>query len=78
MEKIKAYKSDIDGKRAFVADVLSPLMRQACTGWYGAEYEYDGHRELVQLINAHGEKCKSVDVSADSIQALIVDVFNEL
>lgn len=76
--KIKVYSSNIDGKRAFVADVLSPLMVQAYTGWRGAEYENDGHRELVHLINAHGEKCKSVDVSADSVTALVLDVFKEL
>lgn len=39
--KIKTYKSNIDGKRAFVKEVLSPLLVQAGTGWYGAEYEYD-------------------------------------
>lgn len=78
--KIKTYKSNIDGKRAFVKEVLSPLLVQAGTGWYGAEYEYDEphRRETVYLLNVTGDRCTAIDVSADSNEAIVRDVFKHL
>lgn len=77
---IKIYKSDIDGKRAFVKEVLSPLLVQSGTGWYGAEYEHDEPRrcETVYLLNEAGDRCNAIDVSADSNEAIIRDVFKRL
>ena len=79
MTNIKAYDSTIEGKRDFVKEVLSPLMRQAMTGWYGAEYEQtpDG-REWVYLLNSFGTRSKRIEVSANSNLAIVLEVFNNL
>ena len=76
---MKEYKSTKEGKAEFVSEVLSPLMIQAKTGWYGAEYEYIECRgEYVYLLDREGYRCRMIDVSADSLSAIITDVFNRI
>ena len=77
--QVKEYKSNREGKAEFVAEVLSPLMVQARTGYYGAEYEViEGQGEYVWLLDRDGEKCMAVNVSCDSVQAIVQDVFNKI
>lgn len=74
----KPYRSNTEGKAAFVAEVLSPLLIQCGTGWSGAEYENTSCGEYVYLINKFGTRSRKVDVSADSLQALITDTLKEV
>ena len=81
---IKTYSSDYEGKEAFVKEVLSPLLIQADTGWYGAEYEakfnetHQVEREYVWLLSKNGVRNKCVNVYANSLEAIIRDVFRNL
>ena len=75
------YKSDYAGKKAFVEERLAPLLKAAGTGWnWGATYRLiagDG-REEVCLLCEDGSVGKVVNVSADSNEGIVCDVFNNL
>lgn len=75
---MKVYKSDIDGKAKFVSEVIAPLMVQADTGWYGAEYEEDDCGEFVYLLDKDSYRCKAINVSANSLQAIVLEVFKNI
>ena len=75
---IKTYPSTIDGKRNFVSEVLSPFLVQAATGWYGAKYECRENCEIVHLITAQGWKSIPINVTGDSLAALVRDVFRKI
>ena len=54
---MKIYRGTKEDKKAFVEDVLSPLMVQANTGWYGAKYvNVEGKGEYVYLYDKEGFK----------------------
>ena len=75
------YKSDYDGKKAFVEERLAPLLKAAGTGWnWGATYRLiagDG-REEVCLLCEDGSVGKVVNVKGDSCKGIVCDVFNNL
>lgn len=77
---MKRYKSTKAGKAEFVKEVLSPLLYQADTGWFGAEYEYDEQtkQERIWLLTAEGYKSNPVGVDGDSLEAIVSDVFKNL
>lgn len=76
---MKEYKNTKEGKAEFVNEVLSPLMIQSKTGWYGAEYEYIERKgEYVYLLDIDGDRCRTIDVSADSLSAIVTDVFKNI
>lgn len=77
---IKRYKNNFEGKKAFVEEVLSPLLTQANTGWYwGCHYEYEpGIGEYVYIHYYDGSSAKRIDVGADSLEAIVLDVFKNL
>lgn len=76
---MKEYKNNKEGKAEFVKEVLSPLMVQANTGWYGAEYEYIERKgEYVYLLDRDGYRCRAINVSANSISAIVTDVFKNI
>ena len=76
---MKIYRGTKEDKKAFVEDVLSPLMVQANTGWYGAKYvNVEGKGEYVCLYDEEGVIGSKIDVTADSITAIIVDVFRKI
>lgn len=74
------YRSNKEGKAKFVNEVLSPMMEEIGTGWYGAEYEYEEttHEEYVFLLTSNLKRCKKICVTGDSIRALIEDVFKNI
>lgn len=77
------YPQSIAGKRAFVEKELSPLLKKANTGWMGAEYtnvalKKGGYTEYINLISEDGYRSAPIDVTADSLQALIIDVFKKI
>ena len=77
---VKIYRSNIDGKKSFVEEVISPLMIQAQTGWHGAEYEHNERtgEETVYLLDQYKDRCRSICVTGDSVRAIVEDVFKNL
>ena len=76
---MRVYKGTKEDKDDFVTDVLSPLLVQANTGWYGALYmDVKGKGEYVCLLDKEGVIGAKIDVTADSITAIILDVFKNL
>lgn len=77
---MKRYRSTIQGKVEFVKEVISPLLYQADTGWYGAVYEYNEttHDEIVYLLTRDGYRSNAIYVNGDSLEALVRDVFKNL
>ena len=78
-ETMKVYKGTKEDKDDFVTEVLSPLLVVANTGWYGALYmDVKGKGEYVCLLDKEGVIGAKIDVTADSITAIILDVFKNL
>lgn len=75
MINYKIYTSDTAGKAEFVREVISPLLIYADTGWYGAEYEQNESGEYVYLLTEEGVRGVAVDITRDSLQAIVCDVF---
>ena len=76
---MRVYKGTKEDKDDFVTNVLSPLLVQANTGWYGALYmDVKGKGEYVCLLDKEGVIGAKIDVTADSITAIILDVFKNL
>ena len=76
--ELKNYRSDSEGKKAFVEEVLSPLMVTANTGWLGATYENtDYGNESVFLLSPFGRSLE-INVCGDSLEAIVRDVFKSL
>lgn len=71
-DKVKKDKSQ------FVSIVLSKLLIEADTGWYGAKYEVTDNGEYVYLLTDKGYRSKKIDVTADSLESIVRDVFNNL
>lgn len=78
MINYKIYTSDTVWKTEFVKEVISPLLINADTGWYGAEYEQNESGEYIYLLTENGIRSVAVDITCDSLQAIVSDVFNEL
>lgn len=78
-ETMKIYKGTKEDKDEFVSEVLSPLLIAANTGWYGALYmDVKNKGEYVCLLDKEGVIGAKIDVTADSITAIILDVFKNL
>lgn len=78
-ETMKVYKGTKEDKDDFVTEVLSPLLVAANTGWFGALYmDVKGKGEYVCLLDKEGVIGAKIDVTADSITAIILDVFKNL
>ena len=76
---MKIYKGTKDDKRAFVKEVLSDFLVCIESGWYGAEYEnISSQGEFVYLLDKDGIRCRTIDVTADSIRALALDVLKNI
>ena len=76
---MRIYKGNKEEKSAFVKEVLSDLLVMSNSGWYGAEYEYIPNQgEYIFLLDKDGVRCKKIDVTADSITAIIQDVFKKI
>lgn len=75
---VMIYGSTTAGKAAFVAEVLSPLLVQADTGWNGAEYVKTDRGEYVFLLTPQGWRSKQIDITADSLEAIVREVFQSL
>ena len=76
---MKIYRGTKDDKRAFVTEVLSDLLVMSNSGWYGADYEYIPNQgEFVYLLDKEGERSRKIDVTADSITAIIHDIFKQI
>ena len=74
---IKKYNQSTEGKAEFVKEVLSPLLVMIKTGLAGAEYECenDGGSERVYFVMLNGQRMiPPVNVTADSLKALVIDV----
>lgn len=77
-QKPKQYRSTKEGKAEFVKEILSPLMIHANTGWHGAEYEAEVGGEYVYLLDREGNSCRKIDVSSNSLSAIVTDVFKSI
>ena len=76
---LRVYKGTKEDKDAFVTEVISPLLVAANTGWYGALYmDVKDKGEYVCLLDENGVIGAKIDVTADSITAIIIDVFKKL
>ncbi len=82
MSGIKIYQSNTQGKNDFVKEVLTPVVQQY--GYSLASYTgYDGGEEYVWLFRRSDRKIgfiddakEKIDVSCDSVTALLEDVLN--
>ncbi len=82
MSEIKVYQSNTQGKNDFVKEVLTPVVQQY--GYSLASYTgSDGGEEYVWLFQRSNRKIGFIDdakekinVSCDSITALLEDVLN--
>ena len=76
---MRIYKGNKEDKRAFVKEVLSDLLVATNSGWYVAEYEYIPNQgEYIFLLDKDGVRCQKIDITADSITAIIQDVFKKI
>ena len=76
---MRVYYGTKEDKKAFVEEVLSPLLVSANTGWYGAMYfDIKGKGEYVYLYTKDGAIGSKIDITADSISAIILDVFKQI
>lgn len=79
-----SYASDHEGKRAFVLDVLRPLLLSMDCGieevWYLDETNpvTRMYPETVEIVNANPEKSMNVNVTGDSKYALVCDVMKKV
>lgn len=79
MEQItKKYEDTYEGKKAFVAEVFTPLLQSFYSGWHRAEYIIDEHREEWVILYTKEGGSRKICVSADSIRAIVMDVFRQL
>lgn len=78
------YENNHEGKRAYVNDLLKPLLVNAGLGIKDVQYLDEKnpvarrYPETVEIINANPEKSMSVNVSADSIRAMVCDVMKRV
>lgn len=78
------YESNHEGKRAYVNDLLKPMLINAGLGIKDVRYLDEEspltrlYPETVEIINANPEKSMSVNVSADSISAMVCDVMKRV
>lgn len=76
---MRVYKGTKEDKRAFVKEVLFDLLVMTNSGWHGAEYEDIPNKgEYIYLLDKDGARCQKIDVTADSITAIIQDVFKKI
>lgn len=76
---MKQYQSTKEGKKAFVEEKVKPLILSMDTCWEDVTYECRGGvGEYVILKNKNPEKSLNVDVTADSITAMVSDIFGRL
>ena len=68
------YKSTKEGKKQFVSDILSPLIKKIDIGWFGAIYETEGNEEYIYLLTEDNVKARKICVTGNSIGALVEDV----
>lgn len=78
------YESNNEGKRAYVNELLKPLLINADLGIKDVQYLDKNspvarmYPETVEIVNANLEKSMSVNVSGDSIRALVCDVMKKV
>ena len=78
------YENNHEGKRAYVNDLLKPLLVNSGLGIKEVRYLDEKspltrlYPETVEIINTNPEKSMSVNVSADSIRALVCDVMKKV
>lgn len=72
------YESTYEGKNAFVEEKLKPLILSMDTAWDDVEYVHALGGELVTLTNKNPDKTLHVNVTCDSIRALVRDVFTAI
>lgn len=77
-EAQRKYRSNASGKEEFVKEVFAPLIRSFNSGWVNATYEKkENGEEFVTLYTEEGF-ARKICVTADSIVALIRDVFRNI
>lgn len=72
------YRSNEDGKAAFVTEKLKPVLCSIDAGWVDAEYVVEGCNEYVIITNKNSDKTRRINVTADSIRALFADVVSKV
>ena len=66
-------------KSAFVEKYLSPTVKHANSGWKGVEYAvYSNGEEYVFFLDDKYDRCGGICVTADSKQAIVTDVFDNI
>ena len=86
MEEMKAtiylgrteYRSNSEGKAAFVREKLLPVLLSIDSGWIDVEYIEEGPNEYVIVTNKNSDKTKKINVSCDSVRALFDDVVRQI
>lgn len=66
-------------KAVYVEMYLSPAIKEAGCGWYGADYiVYTNGEEYVFFIDANDRLSRGICVTADSKQAIATAVFDNI
>ena len=66
-------------KSTFVEKYVSPTVKHANSGWAGTEYVvYSNGEEYVFFLDGNHDRCCGICVTADSKQAIVADVFDNI
>lgn len=74
----KVYTSSYEDKELFVKDILEPMLLSFDMGFVDAKYKRIGSNEFVNLTNRNPDKTILINVSCDSIRALVQDVLKAI
>ena len=79
---MKKYESNYEGKEAYTNECLAPTIIGMGCGWDSVTYipNYQGreHFEVVLCTNKNPDKTTAVNVTCDSISAMLWDVVKTL
>jgi len=76
---MKTYQATKEGKKAFVEEMVKPLILSMDDCWDDVSYEYQsGIGEYVTLKNKNPEKTIEVNVTGDSLNGVVSDIFTKL
>lgn len=74
------YRSNYEGKEKFIEEVVHPLLLNSELGYGAVYYKPRALRddEYIQLYDSNGVLKGTIDITCDSISAIIIDVVKYL
>ena len=80
MRNKNVYRSNYEGKEKFIEEVVNPLVLNSELEYSAVYYKPDPLRsdEYIQLYDSNGVLRGTIDITCDSISAIIIDVVRYL